>query len=84
MSTIEQFMIPIFWKTEEITATADQDTFNLTTISIPGSSKERVKIRVNGKKQPDTAYTINSSTQLVTSEPLELNDLLEVEVIERK
>ena len=84
MSTIEQFLLPVKFKTQEFTATAAQTIITLTTISIPGADSERVRLYINGRRQASSAYSVDSTTQLTTSEGMEAGDLIEVEVISRK
>lgn len=77
MSSVADFMLPIRLRPEEQSASAGQTIFTLTTIEIPGADEDRVIININGKKQPKTSFTVNSSTQVTMSEALELNDLVE-------
>lgn len=83
MSSVDQFMIPIKFKSQEFTAIASQSVFTLTTVTIPNADIENCRLNINGKTQPDTAYTVDSTTQITTSEPLEAGDFVEVVVIGR-
>ena len=84
MSSIEQFMIPIRFKSERITATAAQSVFNLVSIVLPSTDPQDSIVIINGKRQPQDAYTINTTTQVTMSEALELNDLVEIIIVGRK
>jgi hypothetical protein len=80
MSNVLDFMIPVKFKTEEITATAGQTVFTLSTITIPSGDVERCFITINGSKQAATSFTVDSTTQFTLDEGAELNDLVEVTV----
>ena len=77
MSSVVDFMIPVKLKSEEQSSTASQSVFTLVSISIPDADEDRLIVNIAGKKQPKTAYTVDSSTQVTMSESLELNDLVE-------
>lgn len=83
MSVVQQFMIPIKFKPEVITATAGQTIFNLSTITITSSDPDRVLVLINGRKQLQNAFTVASPTQIVMSEGLEVGDEFEVIIISR-
>lgn len=84
MSVIEQFMMPIKFKSERIVSSAGQSVFTLITVSIPNGDSEQAIVIINGNRQPQDAYTVDSSSQITMSESLELNDLVEIVVIGRK
>lgn len=80
MSLVQQFMIRPKLKSQVFTATAGQTIFTLTTIDIPNSDSERCILLIQGKVQPSSAYTVDSTTQITLSEGVEDGDHVEVRV----
>jgi hypothetical protein len=81
MSNVLDFMLKPKFKSQVFTATAGQTVFVLTTITIPDADQEKSILIVNGKEQPYSAYTINSSTQFSIPEGVELNDHVELKIV---
>lgn len=80
MSNIIDFLTPVRFKSQALTATASQTVFTLTTITMPNSDQERTFLTVNGIKQPYSAYTVDSTTQFTLSEGAEVGDVVEMTV----
>lgn len=78
MAVLSDYIAKVRFKSQKFSAIASQTVFTLSTVSINNGDPEYAIVMINGKKQPPDAYTVNSSTQITTSEGLELNDVLEV------
>lgn len=80
MSNIRDFYPPVTLQRQKFTASASQTIFTLTTISIPNSDPERVIVSINGREQPEDAYTVDSTTQITLSEAMEGTEIINVSV----
>lgn len=81
MSSVLDFMIKPKFKSQVFTATASQSVFVLTTVEIPDSDQEKTILIVNGKEQPYSSYTVNSTTQFSIPEGVELDDHVELKIV---
>lgn len=84
MSNINQFMIKPKFISESLSGVASQDTYALSTISIPNSDQENCMILINGRKQNSPAFTLNSPTSITFSETLEGGEIIEVIIVDFK
>lgn len=81
MSSVVDFMIKPKLKSQVFTATASQSVFTLTTITIPDADQEKSILIINGKEQPYSSYTVDSSTQITVSGGVELDDHVELKIV---
>lgn len=80
MSTAAQFKTPVRFRSEEITIASVTAVVTLSVLEIPNADEDRAIVHINAKKQPKTAYTVDSSTQITFSENLEIGDFVEVTI----
>lgn len=79
MSLLSKYMKRVKLSSEEIIATSGQIVFNLTELNIIDQST--CILLINGKKQPNSVYTIDTPQQITLVESLEEGDLLEITTI---
>lgn len=80
MAVLSDYMAKVKLKSEKLTSIASQTVFTLSTVTIRNSDPDCAFIVINGKKQPQDAYTVDSTTQITLSEGLEVGDVVEVTV----
>lgn len=80
MSNLIDLLAQIVRLTEVQTATVGQTIFTLSSITYITNLPGHLTVRINGKTQPETAYTKTSSTQVTLSEALEGGETVEFEI----